>query len=158
MDMTKYNKNKPALRAKNGGEGEAAKSRYQSMYAKCTNQGREAAVQGDNVEAERFFQQAEHYLRLMNQENERRTKVTSSTSPQPAKESSQSVEEGTARRSSEAGEKRHMEIEISSQQNAGRHAAPNKEKRERAERPEELKTVKARRTNSSKEKTLPTGD
>ncbi|MDR2464129.1 MAG: DUF4167 domain-containing protein [Holosporales bacterium] len=42
------------------------KQRNQSLYAKHLALGKDAASQGDNVEAERNFQQAEHYIRLLN--------------------------------------------------------------------------------------------
>lgn len=88
MEMVKYNKSKPAMRAKNNNNNgdESSKARHQSMHAKFMNQGREAALHGDTVEAERFFQQAEHYLRIMNNAQERKAKVAAS---QPA-----SVEQG----------------------------------------------------------------
>lgn len=42
----------------------------QALYEKNTNSAREAMTTGDRVLAESYYQQAEHYLRLMNEVKE----------------------------------------------------------------------------------------
>jgi hypothetical protein len=42
------------------------KQRNQSLYVKYLALGKDSISQGDNIEAERNFQHAEHYIRLLN--------------------------------------------------------------------------------------------
>ena len=41
-------------------------SRYQSMYTKCIAQGNDLFSKDETLESEKYFQSAEHYLRMMN--------------------------------------------------------------------------------------------
>ncbi|GHS91535.1 hypothetical protein AGMMS49949_02090 [Alphaproteobacteria bacterium] len=50
---------------------EQQRQRCQSLQAKFITLGKEAASQGERVEAERFFQYAEHYTRVLNSFQER---------------------------------------------------------------------------------------
>lgn len=71
MAISRFGKNKAQVRPKFGyADSEQQRAKNQSQYAKYINQAREAASQGDTVEAERFFQSAEHYARLMNRDND----------------------------------------------------------------------------------------
>lgn len=61
------NKNKNGGSQRRYGRSDAdQKARSQSQYARYMAQGRDAAAHGDKVEAERNFQYAEHYLRMLN--------------------------------------------------------------------------------------------
>lgn len=109
MVVQKFNNtsnNKLAGRPKYGaGDSEQQKTKYQSAYAKYMNQGREAAAQGDSVEAERFFQHAEHYIRMINWHSLNTKKMTNPVSKeQPVGEATsapQNAEKGKADTSQE---------------------------------------------------------
>lgn len=47
-------------------DSEQQKQKNQALYTKYTALGKEALAQGDRIEAERNFQYAEHYIRLIN--------------------------------------------------------------------------------------------
>lgn len=79
MVVSKFGKNKVPMRPKFGyADAEQQRAKNQSQYAKYMNQAREAAAQGDAAEAERFYQNAEHYARLMNRDHDamRRNQAT----------------------------------------------------------------------------------